>query len=436
MNKPYAVLSAPVDTASGYGARSRDFLKALYELKKDEWEIQVLPQRWGGTSWGYIDEHPQWDWIKPLYVPGNQMTKQPDYWFQITIPNEAQPVGKLYNVIVTAGIETTVCDASWIEGINRMNLALVSSEHAKKVFESTVFEKRDQQGNKVGVIKLEKPVEVLFEGVDLRKYFQLEQDHIEPTELVQTLDTVKESFNFLLVGHWLQGDIGEDRKNVGATVRTFLNTFKDRKNKPGLILKVSGTGNNILDRDTILEKLDKIRKSIKSKDLPNIYLLHADLEEEDMNNLYNHPKVKAMLFLTKGEGFGRPLLEFSLTKKPIIVSKWSGHLDFLNEEFTAMVGGELRNVHPSAAVQNMILPESMWFSYNEAEAASKMKLVYENYDKHVELAKRQAHYSKTNFSFEKMKEALASQLNKFPKQAEIKLPQLNRIQLPTLKKIQ
>lgn len=436
MNKPYAVVSCPIETASGYGARSRDFLKALYELKKNEWDIQVLPQRWGACAWGYIDDHPEWSWIKPLYVPNNQMPKQPDYWFQITIPNEAQPVGKLFNVIVTAGIETTICDPSWIEGINRMNLTLVSSEHAKRVFETSAFEKRDQHGNRVDLIKLQKPVEVLFEGVDLAKYKFVEETAVEQTDVVKHLkNTVKESFNFLLVGHWLQGDIGEDRKNIGATIRTFLNTFKDKKSKPGLILKVSGAGNSILDRETLLEKIDKIRKSINSKDLPNIYLLHADLEEHDMNNLYNHLKVKAMLFLTKGEGFGRPLLEFSLTKKPIIVSKWSGHLDFLNEEFTVMVGGELKNVHPSAAVQNMILPESMWFSYNEAEAASKMKLVYENYDKHVELAKRQAHYSKTNFSFEKMREALSLQLDKFPKQAEIKLPQLNRIQLPTLKKV-
>ena len=49
---------------------------------------------------------------------------------------------------------------------------------------------------------------------------------------------------------------------------------------------------------------------------------------EEMNEIYNHSKIKAMVSLTKGEGFGRPLLEFSLTKKPIMVSGWSGHMDF------------------------------------------------------------------------------------------------------------
>jgi hypothetical protein len=68
-----------------------------------------------------------------------------------------------------------------------------------------------------------------------------------------------------------------------------------------------------------------------------------------------------MVNLTKGEGFGRPLLEFSLTKKPIITTNWSGHTDFLNPEFTTMLPGKLTNVHPSAANQ-WLLKESQWFS--------------------------------------------------------------------------
>ena len=59
---------------------------------------------------------------------------------QITIPSEFQPIGK-YNIGVTAGIETTVAPGDWIEGINRMNLTLTSSEHSKKVFLDTVFAK-------------------------------------------------------------------------------------------------------------------------------------------------------------------------------------------------------------------------------------------------------------------------------------------------------
>jgi len=313
--KPYCVISAPVDTYSGYGARARDFVKALYQLKKDEWEINILPQRWGITPWGYCqDNNEEWGWIPSLYVQGGQMTRQPDYWYQITIPNEFQPVGKLMSVGVTAGIETTICDSSWIDGINRMNVTYVSSNHAKQVFEASTFKEHNPQGQFVREIKLQKPIEVLFEGVDLNKYFYVSDNDIESTDLVDALDEIKEAFCFLFVGHWIQGDFGEDRKNVSGLVKLFLETFKDKKNKPALIMKTAQAGSSILDREAILDKIDQIRNMVDSKDLPNIYLLHGDVEDKDMNDLYNHEKVKALVSLTKGEGFGRPLLEFSLSK--------------------------------------------------------------------------------------------------------------------------
>ena len=432
--KQLCVISCPIDTYSGYGARSRDFVKALYELKKDEYDIKIVSQRWGVTPWGYIkDNKEEYSWLEPLVLQVPQLPRQPDVWIQITVPNEFQPIGK-YNIGLTAGIETTICDPSWIEGVNRMNVTLVSSEHSKKVFQQSTFEKRDQQNQVLGIIKLEKPVEVLFEGVDLNKYFHIEDEDLEETELVLELDEIKEEFCFLYVGHWLQGELGEDRKNTSLMLKTFFETFKDKKNKPALIMKTSGAGSSIMDRDEMLKKIDDIR-NIVSGDLPSVYLLHGELDDKDINNLYNHPKVKAMFNLTKGEGFGRPLLEFTLSKKPIIVSAWSGHVDFLDQEFCCLVGGELKNVHPSAQVQNMILAESMWFSPDINQASTYLKKVYEKYSNYEELAKRQSHLSRTKFSFDEMKSLLASYLDRIPKQTPIQLPQLKKIELPKLKKV-
>jgi hypothetical protein len=432
--KQLCVISCPIDTYSGYGARSRDFVKALYELKKDEYDIKIVSQRWGVTPWGYIkDNKEECNWLEPLVLQVPQLPKQPDIWIQITVPNEFQPIGK-YNIGLTAGIETTICDPSWIEGVNRMNVTLVSSEHSKKVFQQSTFEKRDQQNQVLGVIRLEKPVEVLFEGVDLNKYFHIEDEDLEETELVLELDEIKEEFCFLYVGHWLQGELGEDRKNTSLMLKTFFETFKDKKNKPALIIKTSGAGSSIMDREEMLKKIDAIR-SMVSGDLPNVYLLHGEIDDKDINNLYNHPKVKAMFNLTKGEGFGRPLLEFTLSKKPIIVSGWSGHVDFLDKEFCCLIAGDLKNVHPSAQVQNIILAESMWFSPDVNQADFYLKSVYEKYSKYEELAKRQSHLSRTKFSFNEMKSLLASYLDKIPKQTPIQLPQLKKIELPKLKKV-
>jgi glycosyltransferase involved in cell wall biosynthesis len=426
--KPLLVVSCPIETMSGYGARSRDIIKSI--LKYDKFEVKVISQRWGNTSWNALDPNKSEDkQLLDLIWKQPQLPRQPDVWIQITVPNEFQPIGK-YNIGITAGIETTLCDATWVEGVNRMNVTLVSSNHSKKVFEDSAFEQRDKNTNQlIKAIKLEKPIEVLFEGADLNKYFYIDDNDLEETDLVLSLDNIKEEFCYLFVGHWLQGNIGEDRKNVGYMIKAFLETFKNKKSKPALILKTSQVTNSIMDRDEILKKIDAIRNTVKG-DLPNIYLLHGDLEDKDINDLYNHDKVKAMVSLTKGEGFGRPLLEFSLSKKPIIVSNWSGHKDFLHEEYNVFVGGTLTNVHQSAQAKDMILGEAQWFTPNDGDVAEALNNVYNDYNKYLELSKRQARYSLNNFSFDKMAEKLDQILDKAPKQVELKLPSL-----PKLKKV-
>lgn len=433
--KPLCIVSAPPDTYSGYGARSRDFIKALVELKDSEWDIKVLSQRWGNCPWGFIDDNKEeWGWMKERMLYGNQLPQQPDYWFQITVPNEFQPVGKTFSCGVTAGIETTVCDPSWIEGINRMNLTLVSSNHAKKVFEESKFEVKDQSGRVVNKVELQKPVEVLFEGLDLKKYYYKET--LEKTDVVKSLDSIKEEFCFLFVGHWMQGEIGHDRKNVGYMIKTFLETYKNKKVRPALILKAVQVGGSIMDRDEILRKVNIIRSTVKG-DLPNIYLLHGELDDTDMNDLYNHPKVKAMVSFTKGEGFGRPLLEFTQSKKLVIASGWSGQTDFLDPQTSYLLSGELHQLHPSSVVPNMLLAESGWFQPDNTQVMKMWKEVYEDYKKFEVPGKKQGHKAKTEFSFDAMKELLGKYIEeKFAKAVVLKLPTLKKIELPKLKKLE
>lgn len=431
MSKPICIVSCPIDTFSGYGARSRDFVKSLIASKGEEWDIKILSQRWGQTPFGALNEAiPEEKDLKDRIVGALTMNlpKQPEIWIQITVPNEFQPVGK-FNIGVTAGIETTICDPSWIEGCNRMNLVLTSSNHSKQVFQSSKFEQRNQNGQTVGVIELRTPVEILFEGADLNKYFKATEKLTY--DVCKDLDTIPEDFCYLFVGHWLQGEFGEDRKNVGYTIKAFLEVFKNKKNKPALILKVSQGATSILDRDKILKRIEDVRKTVSGKNLPNIYLIHGDLSDSEINAIYNHPKVKAMVNLTKGEGFGRPLLEFSIVGKPIIASGWSGHIDFLPLEFTGLVGGTLTNVHPSAHVPNVILQDSQWFKPDDNQVGHAFTDVFDKYKDYQEKAKRLAYRNKQNFSLDKMTELLNQLLTQhtpeFPKQVELKLPKLTKI---------
>ena len=427
--KPLFIISCPFDTYSGYGARSRDLVKAIIET--DKYEVMLLSQRWGNTPFGFCDDNPEWGFLKNHALSTPQLPKQPEIWMQITVPNEFQPVGK-FNIGATAGIESTICPPDWIDGVNRMDLTLVSSNHTKKVFEESKFEIKNKETNITErKVELAKPVEVLFEGADLNIYKVLDT----PCSLdIQ----IKEKFAYLFVGHWMQGDVGEDRKNVGLLIKAFYETFKNKMNKPALILKTSQVSTSYYDREEILKKIKQIKKSVNSKNLPNIYLLHGDFSDEEMNEIYNHSKVKAMISLTKGEGYGRPLLEFTLSKKPLIASGWSGQLDFLDPKLTNLIGGQLTNVHPSTQNQ-FLLPESQWFSPDHGQVGHYLKDVFENYKNYTEKAKRQAFKSKNEFSYDKMKEKVDDILTKsipeFPQEVKLALPQLKKIEIPKLQKI-
>ena len=441
MKKPIFIISSPFDTYSGYGARSRDLIKSI--IKSDKYDVKLLSQRWGTTPFGFCEDHPQWEFLLKYIIPHDWINKnapKPDIWAQITVPNEFQPVGR-FNIGFTAGMETTGVDPSWIEGMERMDLNFVSSEHSKKVFLDSQFDKmHETTKQKVGVVKITKPLEVLFEGADLDIYNPLTSEEIsQDVSLINDLNQIPESYAYLSVGHWMQGDMGEDRKNMGLLVKAFYETFKNKKKKPALILKTSSAGASYMDRNQILKKISKLKKSVASKNIPNIYLLHGELSDVEMNLLYNHPKVKTMVSLTKGEGFGRPLLEFSLTKKPIIVSGYSGHMDFLNPEFNVMLKGSLTNVHKSAAVPNMILEDTKWFSPSHPEIGNAFKNTFENYKNYQALGKRQAHLSKTKFSWDQMHtkfdQLLSKYLDKLPKEVPLNMPKMNlpKLNLPKKK---
>ena len=404
MSKPFLLFRGPVKTRSGYGAHSRDLLQALYEM--DMFEIKIDSCMWGSTPMTALEDNLFHKWIESNII--GQLEKTPDIYVQVTVPNEFQRVGK-FNIGITAGID----------GCNRMDIIITTSTFSKDVLLQTVYNENEQNtGKLIKQHKIERQMDVLFEGVDTKIY----------NNIYNNIDIdIKEDFTYLFVGHWLKGDTGQDRKDVGMLIRCFAEAFKDVEDRPALILKTSSASFSIKERESFRKKIEGLVSDYKNP--PSIYLLFGDLTNDEMNNLYNHPKVKSMVTITKGEGFGRPLLEFTMTGKPVIASNWSGHKDFLPMDKAIMIGGKLSEVHESA-VDTFILKDSKWFTANYNEVSEVFKLVYKDYDKFLEKSMMLGDENKEKFSMEKMKEKFKDIINPFsiqPKEQKLILPKLTKI---------
>ena len=431
-SKPNLVFCGPVSTRSGYGEHARDLLISLFRM--DRFNIKVISINWGGTPMNALNENnPEHKQILDAVIHG--LTEKPDVWVQCTIPNEFQPVGK-YNIGITAGVETDMCSGEWIEGCNRMNLVIVPSKHAKEVFVSTKYERRDKTtGQSLGNVEINVPIEILHEGVRTDIFNRTLPSSIE---IEETLNSIKEEFCYLFVGHWLKGDFTQDRKDVSGLIYTFLETFGDTENPPALILKSSSGAFSITDRSKTLEKIRLIKQMTKKKNLPNIYLLHGDLTDNEMNTLYNHNKVKALVSFTKGEGYGRPIAEFITTGKPVIVSGWSGHVDFVNPAFHTYLDGELTPIHKSSVWEGVLNEGSSWFSVNYKYASETLVKVYKKYNSYLSNSKKSVNEIETRWSFDSMVNKfdtmLTNYLPKFAEKVSLNLPQIKK--LPTLKKVE
>jgi glycosyltransferase involved in cell wall biosynthesis len=440
--KPVCVVRAPCATRSGYGDMSRDIIRHLIEY--DKYDVKVISVNWGETPMNALNPNNPQDKMILDRLLTSPLSKQPELFVSITIPNEFEPIGK-YNIGITAGIETTIAAPVWLEGCNKMDVVFTISEHSKNVLLSSKFGRKDSNGNDLGNLELQKPIEVLHNCINNSVIKKLEYESDVLPSIKETLKGIPEKFCYLFVGHWLRGDLGEDRKNVGMLVKIFLETFKQVKDTtpPALILKTSGGNFSILDKREILKKIEAIRNTVELSEgqtMPNVYVLHGELTDDEMNSLYNHPKVKAHVSLTKGEGFGRPLLEATISGKPVIASGWSGHLDFLNSDESVLVGGELKQIHPSSVWDNILIKESSWFYPDVQQSANAMAAVFMDYETFRKKAHKLGKENSKKFSYKTVQrrtwELLDKYVPEFPKQIPLVLPKLKKIEVPKLKKVE
>jgi len=298
------IIRAPLLSISGYGEHSRQIFKFLSSQEDIQIKTQVV--QWGNTTW-YINPEDLDGLVGKIMNASTATQEGYDVSVQVQLPDEWSTTLAKFNVGVTAGVETDICNKSWVEAINKMDLVIVPSVHVKKTFENSGT--------------LTTPVVVIGE------WYQEELD-LEPLESVTNLkfDT---SFNFLVVSQLTSLSNDTDRKNIINTIKWFCETFQNDKDV-GLILKTNiGRGTEI-DRVNVYSTIDKAISTFRKSKFPRIHVVHGAMSSHEIASLYRHPSIKCFINLTRGEGFGIPILDATIAKLPVITTNWSGHLDFMN----------------------------------------------------------------------------------------------------------
>jgi len=374
MGKIKTLLKSPLLTQSGYGNHSRQIFRALYA--DPDFDVHVESLKWGNCA--FLTENTEEkraikDCIKKFMINKTQGNENYDLFVHITIPNEFEKLGKI-NIGITAAVETDRVGHIWVQKCNEMDLIIVPSEHSKHVLEKTVIEWKNEKTNESGEFKIDKPIVVCREGVDTSIYKKLDKLY---DNAITGLDFGCD-FNFLHIGQWGKGGFGEDRKNIARLVRYFIETFKNRKDV-GLVLKINMSRNNVGDFLSLQNRLKEIKSNFEDQEVPPIYLLHGNLTHEEMTNLYNHPQIKAFVSFTHGEGFGLPLLEAAACDLPILVTNWSGHLDFLPRKKFSAIEYDMVEIPEVAVWDPILIKGSMWAEVKEDDAKHRLRKMFNSY---------------------------------------------------------
>ena len=339
-------LRAPLLSISGYGVHSRQIFKWLETRSDFDMSVQVVP--WGNTSW-MIDPELEEGAIGRIMNLSHQHESQPDISFQVQLPDEWDINLAKFNIGISAVVETDKCNPAWVENINKMDCVIVPSNHIKNTVLAT--------GN------ITTPIHVIPE------WYIEEIDSDSPKKLDIALST---SFNFLSVAQFTGNDPENDRKNLFYTVKWFCEAFKDDQDV-GLILKVNHGKGTTIDRHITKNKMRQLLSQVRQGKFPKVHIIHGNLTSSEMSSLYKLPTVKGLISLTRGEGFGLPLLEAAACGIPVIATNWSAHLDFLNLGKFIPVNYSLVEI-PTTRIDNRIFLEGMKWA-NPIESDFKNKIV-------------------------------------------------------------
>lgn len=345
------ILRAPLLSVSGYGVHSRQ----IYNWLENREDMDIITQivQWGNTSW-MINPEMENGLVGRMVENSRDIEGVADVSIQVQLPDEWDPSLAKINIGVSAVVETDICNPAWIDAMDKMDAVIVPSEHIKKTILNT------KNTNSTGTTRTKIFV--------IPEWYHKEIDQESYEHLGIKFDT---DFNFLLVSQFTGFDPYSDRKNIFNTIKWFCEAFAGDRDV-GLVLKTNHGRGTTIDRQITKNKIRQLISEVRHGDFPKIHLIHGNLTAAEVAGLYSHPQVKCFLSLTRGEGFGLPILEASASGLPVMTTNWSAQLDFLSLGKFIPITYKLIDI-PESKVDNRIFISGMkWADPSEEDFKKKL----------------------------------------------------------------
>jgi len=354
------LIRGPLINSAGYGVHARQIFSYIEDRGDLAIQTQVTP--WGQCTF-FLNKEYEDGLIGRIISKSRELDSKPEVSFQIQLPNEWDPDAAKINVGVTAGVETDRCSRDWVEYANNMDLIIVPSNHTKLAFEKT--------GN-------------------LKTKIEVVPEYIQPAMINKKLKPMdlglKTKFNFFMFGLITGQNPESDRKNTFYGIKWLCEIFKNDPDV-GVVIKTGLGRMSVIDRRQTESLLKKLIDETRIGEYPKIYLLHGLMTDDEVSSLYRSPDINALVSFTRGEGYGLPLLEAASSGLPILATKWSGHMDFLQKIRFSGFDYDLIDVHESRIDDLIFVKGSKWAHPKEVDVKKRLKKIKSSYHVPLEWAK-------------------------------------------------